>query len=93
MLQVFPIHLSIFNYAGLTYDRYQSIRYLEKRSVPVMVFTMGSWILALCSVLPYTGFITYVDLEQIRGSLYHNLGLCFIHLQKTTEDYLSTPVH
>ncbi|GAV06978.1 hypothetical protein RvY_16881-1 [Ramazzottius varieornatus] len=88
MLQVFPIHVSIFNYAGLTYDRYQGIRYPDKRNVPVMVFTISSWILALCSVLPYTGFITYIDLEQLRGPQYQNLGLCFIHVQKTIEDYL-----
>ncbi|GAV06977.1 hypothetical protein RvY_16881-2 [Ramazzottius varieornatus] len=93
MLQVFPIHVSIFNYAGLTYDRYQGIRYPDKRNVPVMVFTISSWILALCSVLPYTGFITYIDLEQLRGPQYQNLGLCFIHVQKTIEDYLSTLIH
>ncbi|OQV19960.1 hypothetical protein BV898_05965 [Hypsibius exemplaris] len=89
MLQVFPIHASIITYAGLVYDRHQGIRYPDKRGVPPLFFTVASWILAFCSVLPYTGFIAYVDLEALRGPRYQNLGVCFVdQRQANTEDYL-----
>jgi hypothetical protein len=88
MLQVFPIHVSIITYACLTYDRYRGIRYPDKRRVPAILLNISSWLLAFLSVLPYTGFITYFDLEKIAGPSFQHIGFCFVQGEKNIENYL-----
>lgn len=88
MLQVYPIHTSIINYTGLIYDRYRGIRYPDKKRAPVALFTILAWILAFCSVMPYTGFVHYMDFGELKGPAYQNHVFCIVDPDKQIEHYL-----
>lgn len=46
----------------MAWDRFRYIRHPNKARLPAFVCTIGTWLTALCLVLPYPIYIIYVDL-------------------------------
>lgn len=52
-----------------------------------MVYTVVSWLLALLSVVPFTGFVRYLDIETESGNAnYRDIAFCFIYEGANIED-------
>jgi hypothetical protein len=62
VLQDIPMHVSTLSFLLIAVDRYRFMLDPMKPRMPSFVCALGSWLLAVCIVLPYPIYITYLDL-------------------------------
>ena len=62
VLQDIPMHVSMLSFLLIAVDRYRFMLDPMKPRMPAFVCALGSWLLAVCIVLPYPIYITYLDL-------------------------------
>lgn len=60
--QDIPMHVSMLTYVLIAFDRFRYLQDPTKARIPAFVMATGSWLMALCIVLPYPIYTTYVDL-------------------------------
>ena len=70
MLQDIPMHVSTLSFLLIAVDRYRFTLDPTKPRMPSFVCALGSWLLAVCIVLPYPIYITYLDLGVSRNTLH-----------------------
>lgn len=63
VLQDMPLHVSTMSFLLLAWDRFRFIKDPLKPRLPAFVCIVGSWLTALCLVLPYPIYIIYIDLS------------------------------
>jgi len=56
------MHVSTLSFLLIAVDRYRFVLDPMKPRMPSFVCALGSWLLAVCIVLPYPIYITYLDL-------------------------------
>ncbi|KAJ4436709.1 hypothetical protein ANN_16841 [Periplaneta americana] len=61
-----PLHVSMLSFLLIAVDRYRLMLDPTKPRMPAFVCALGTWLLAVCIVLPYPIYITYLDLGIIR---------------------------
>lgn len=60
--QDIPLHVTMLTFLLIAADRYRLVLYPCKPRIPVGICAAGSWLIALCIVVPYPFYITYIDL-------------------------------
>ena len=70
VLQDIPMHVSTLSFLLIAVDRYRFMLDPMKPRMPSFVFALGSWLLAVCIVLPYPIYITYLDLGVSKNTLH-----------------------
>ena len=68
------MHVSTLSFLLIAVDRYRFMLDPMKPRMPSFVFALGSWLLAVCIVLPYPIYITYLDLGVSKYTL-HSLNV------------------
>ncbi|XP_066908846.1 uncharacterized protein [Halyomorpha halys] len=58
-----------------------------KPRIPAFVCATGSWLMAICIVLPYPIYTTYLDLGKYIGQ-FQGVGICAINLQDDMQEYM-----
>jgi hypothetical protein len=74
VLQDIPMHVSTLSFLLIAVDRYRYMLDPMKPRMPSFVCALGSWLLAVCIVLPYPIYITYLDLGVSKNTL-HSLNV------------------
>ncbi|KAF5289199.1 hypothetical protein FQR65_LT00085 [Abscondita terminalis] len=82
-----PIHASTLTFLLIAWDRFRYVRNPSKPRLPACVCVIGTWLTALCLVLPYPIYITYVDLGKHLNTLY-GVGICIINLADDMQEYM-----
>jgi hypothetical protein len=70
VLQDIPMHVSTLSFLLIAVDRYRFMLDPMNPRMPSFVCALGSWLLAVCIVLPYPIYITYLDLGVSNNTLY-----------------------
>ncbi|XP_049951963.1 substance-P receptor-like [Schistocerca serialis cubense] len=88
VLQDIPLHVTMLTFLLMATDRYRLVLYPYKPRIPVCICALGTWMLAICIVVPYPFYITYLDLEgnYVRGL--RGIGVCMVNLPESMEDYM-----
>jgi hypothetical protein len=60
--QDIPLHVTMLTFLLIAVDRYRLILDPRKPRLPSFVCAAGTWLLAICIVLPYPIYTTYLDL-------------------------------
>jgi hypothetical protein len=60
--QDIPLHVTMLSFLLIAVDRYRLMLDPTKPRMPSFVCALGTWLLAVCIVLPYPIYITYLDL-------------------------------
>ncbi|KAK0090269.1 hypothetical protein PV326_004170 [Microctonus aethiopoides] len=87
-LQDIPIHVSMMTHFLIAGDRYRLLRDPRKPRIPAFVCALGAWVFAVCIVLPYPIYTTYLDLEDYKKDHFHGLGLCLGNLIDDIQQYM-----
>ncbi|KAK0161468.1 hypothetical protein PV327_009935 [Microctonus hyperodae] len=83
-----PIHVSMMTHFLIAGDRYRLLRDPRKPRIPAFVCALGAWVFAVCIVLPYPIYTTYLDLEDYKKDHFHGLGLCLGNLIDDIQQYM-----
>uniref|UniRef100_T1HWE4 Uncharacterized protein n=1 Tax=Rhodnius prolixus TaxID=13249 RepID=T1HWE4_RHOPR len=57
-----PLHVSTLTLLLIAWDRHRFLKDPMKPRIPAFVCATGSWLTAICLVLPYPVYTTYMDL-------------------------------
>ncbi|XP_049798169.1 prolactin-releasing peptide receptor-like [Schistocerca nitens] len=87
MMQDIPLHVTMLTFVLLATDRYRLVLYPYKPRVPLCICAMGSWLLAVCIVVPYPFYLTYLDLGLLWKPL-EGTGFCIVNLVASMQDYM-----
>lgn len=60
------MHVSMLTYLLMAFDRFRFLQDPTRARIPAFVMATGSWLMALCIVLPYPIYTTYIDLAVSR---------------------------
>lgn len=85
MLQDIPLHVTMMTYLLIALDRYRLVSAPGKPRIPAFVCALGTWFFAVCIVLPYAIYTTYLDLEVIPFT-FESLG-CWINVITFGQNY------
>lgn len=66
--QDIPLHVSMITYLLIAWDRFRMLADPMKPRIPAFVCALGTWFFAVCIVLPYPIYTTYLDLEVRKSS-------------------------
>ncbi|XP_011302024.1 prolactin-releasing peptide receptor [Fopius arisanus] len=88
MLQDIPIHVSMMTYLLIAGDRYRFVSVPGKPRIPAFVCALGIWFFAVCIVLPYAIYTTYLDLETYKKLHFRGLGICLANLTDDIQQYM-----
>ncbi|XP_047005091.1 neuropeptide FF receptor 2-like, partial [Schistocerca americana] len=88
VLQDIPLHVTMLTFLLMATDRYRLVLYPYKPRIPVCICALGTWMLAICIVVPYPFYITYLDLEFFISSHLRGIGVCMVNLPESMEDYM-----
>ncbi|XP_066595655.1 prolactin-releasing peptide receptor [Prorops nasuta] len=88
MLQDIPFHVSMMTHLMIAVDRYRALSDPGRPRVPAFVCSLGSWFFAVCIVLPYPVYMTYVDLEKYTKPYFKGLGICVVNLEDDMQQYM-----
>ncbi|XP_012282999.1 prolactin-releasing peptide receptor [Orussus abietinus] len=88
MLQDIPIHVSMMTYLLIAGDRLRLLSDPGKPRIPGFVCALGSWFFAVCIVLPYPIYTTYLDLETFTKEHFQGIGICVVNLADDMQEYM-----
>ncbi|XP_033212336.1 neuropeptide Y receptor type 6 [Belonocnema kinseyi] len=88
ILQDIPFHVSMMTYMLIAVDRFRMIDDPGKPRIPAFVCALGTWFFAVCIVLPYPIYTTYLDLESYHQTSFKGVGMCFANLAEDMQDYM-----
>lgn len=57
-----PTHVTILSMLMIAFDRYSFLKNPTRTRLPGFIFSTGTWLTAICVVLPYPIYTTYIDL-------------------------------
>ncbi|XP_075221865.1 prolactin-releasing peptide receptor-like [Lycorma delicatula] len=69
-------------------DRHRFLQDPIKPRVPAFVCATGSWLMAICIVLPYPIYTTYIDLEKHINAQFKGVGICAVNLADDMQEYV-----
>ncbi|KAB0800692.1 hypothetical protein PPYR_06431 [Photinus pyralis] len=82
-----PQHASTLTFLLIAWDRLRYVRNPSKPRLPACVCVIGTWLTALCLVLPYPIYITYIDLGKHLNTL-NGVGICIVNLADDMQEYM-----
>ncbi|XP_054289813.1 prolactin-releasing peptide receptor-like [Macrosteles quadrilineatus] len=88
MMQDIPMHVSMLTYLLIAFDRFRYLQDPTKARIPAFVMATGSWLMALCIVLPYPIYTTYVDLGTFGKEYLEGVGICAVNLADDMQEYV-----
>ncbi|XP_023728017.1 prolactin-releasing peptide receptor isoform X2 [Cryptotermes secundus] len=88
MLQDIPLHVSMLSFLLIAVDRYRLMLDPTKPRMPSFVCALGTWLLAVCIVLPYPIYITYLDLGNFIQNHFDGVGICAVNLVDDMQEYM-----
>ncbi|BET01936.1 Hypothetical protein NTJ_14754 [Nesidiocoris tenuis] len=65
LLHDIPLHVSTLTLLLIAWDRHRFLKDPMKPRIPAFVCATGSWLTAICLVLPYPIYTTYIDLGKV----------------------------
>lgn len=68
------MHVSMLTYLLMAFDRFRFLQDPTRARIPAFVMATGSWLMALCIVLPYPIYTTYIDLAVSRNKMSFQKG-------------------
>ncbi|KAF6198897.1 hypothetical protein GE061_006920 [Apolygus lucorum] len=68
-----PLHVSTLTLLLIAWDRYRFLKDPMKPRIPAFVCATGSWLTAICLVLPYPIYTTYIDLGGFWNPSLHTI--------------------
>ncbi|XP_045466251.1 probable G-protein coupled receptor 83 [Harmonia axyridis] len=87
MIQDIPMHVTTLTYTLMAWDRLRFIKKPYRPRLPAFVCCFGTWLSAMCLVLPYPLYIIYIDLGTYVAEL-DGVGLCIYNLVDNMEEYM-----
>ncbi|XP_018328527.1 alpha-1A adrenergic receptor [Agrilus planipennis] len=87
MVQDIPLHSSTLTFVLMAWDRLRYVRNPGKSRMPAFVCAVGTWLTALCLVLPYPIYVTYVDIGKHVPS-FEGVGICIVNLSDDMQEYM-----
>ncbi|XP_021918926.1 prolactin-releasing peptide receptor [Zootermopsis nevadensis] len=87
MLQDIPLHVSMLSFLLIAVDRYRLMLDPTKPRMPSFVCALGTWLLAVCIVLPYPIYISYLDLGNYIQH-FDGVGICAVNLEDDMQEYM-----
>ncbi|CAD6216199.1 GSCOCG00004418001-RA-CDS [Cotesia congregata] len=88
MIQDIPFHVSMMTYLLIAGDRYRLLSDPGKPRIPAFVCALGSWFFAICIVLPFPIYTTYLDLSSFKKGHFDGLGICLGNLVDDIQQYM-----
>ncbi|XP_024945701.1 prolactin-releasing peptide receptor isoform X2 [Cephus cinctus] len=88
MLQDIPLHVSMMTYLMIAGDRFRLLSDPGKPRIPAFVCALGAWFFAICIVLPYPIYTTYLDLERFMKQHFEGMGICVANLADDMQEYM-----
>ncbi|XP_048505370.1 orexin/Hypocretin receptor type 1 [Athalia rosae] len=88
MLQDIPLHVSMITYLLIAWDRFRMLSDPVKPRIPAFVCALGAWFFAVCIVLPYPIYTTYLDLERFMKEQFKGVGICAVNLADDMQEYM-----
>ncbi|XP_057334880.1 neuropeptide F receptor isoform X3 [Microplitis mediator] len=88
MIQDIPFHVSMLTYLLIATDRYRLLSDPGKPRIPAFVCALGSWFFAICIVLPFPIYTTYLDLSDYKTEYFNGLGICLGNLIDDIQQYM-----
>ncbi|XP_046658667.1 prolactin-releasing peptide receptor-like isoform X2 [Homalodisca vitripennis] len=88
MMQDIPMHVSMLTYLLIAFDRFRYLQDPTRARIPAFVMATGSWLMALCIVLPYPIYTTYVDLGKYDKVQLQGVGICAVNLADDMQEYV-----
>ncbi|XP_065219400.1 neuropeptide Y receptor type 1-like [Planococcus citri] len=85
MLQDVPTHVTILSMLMIAFDRYSFLKNPTRTRLPGFIFSTGTWLTAICVVLPYPIYTTYIDLGVHLNT--DGTGLCLFNLEQDIKEY------
>ncbi|XP_073998340.1 G-protein coupled receptor 83 isoform X2 [Rhodnius prolixus] len=82
-----PLHVSTLTLLLIAWDRHRFLKDPMKPRIPAFVCATGSWLTAICLVLPYPVYTTYMDLGKYMPQ-FHGVGICAVNLQDDMQEYV-----
>ncbi|XP_008560990.1 uncharacterized protein LOC103580861 isoform X1 [Microplitis demolitor] len=83
-----PFHVSMMTYLLIAGDRYRLLSDPGKPRIPAFVCALGSWFFAICIVLPFPIYTTYLDLSDYKTEYFNGLGICLGNLIDDIQQYM-----
>ncbi|XP_039282357.1 uncharacterized protein LOC111050764 [Nilaparvata lugens] len=68
-------------------DRHRFLQEPAKPRVPAFVCATGTWLMAICIVLPYPIYTTYIDMERYHP-MFTGVGICMVNLADDMQEYV-----
>ncbi|XP_024945706.1 5-hydroxytryptamine receptor 1 isoform X3 [Cephus cinctus] len=87
-LQDIPLHVSMMTYLMIAGDRFRLLSDPGKPRIPAFVCALGAWFFAICIVLPYPIYTTYLDLERFMKQHFEGMGICVANLADDMQEYM-----
>ncbi|XP_022919319.2 prolactin-releasing peptide receptor [Onthophagus taurus] len=87
MLQDIPLHTTTLTFLLMAWDRLRYVKHPNKPRIPAFVCTIGTWLTALCLVLPYPIYIIYVDLGKHLPA-FDGVGICIVNFTDDMQEYM-----
>ncbi|XP_046745662.1 neuropeptide Y receptor type 2 [Diprion similis] len=88
MLQDIPLHVSMITYLLIAWDRFRMLSDPVKPRIPAFVCALGTWFFAVCIVLPYPIYTTYLDLGRYMKRQFDGVGICAANLADDMQEYM-----
>ncbi|XP_058807659.1 prolactin-releasing peptide receptor isoform X2 [Phymastichus coffea] len=93
IFQDLPIHISMLTYLMIAGDRYRYLSDPIKSRIPAFVCSLGALFFAICIVLPYPIYATYLDFQnfseaQDNQTSIRGLQMCIFNLADDIQEYM-----
>ncbi|XP_063223079.1 uncharacterized protein LOC134531315 [Bacillus rossius redtenbacheri] len=83
-----PMHVTMLSFLLIAADRHRYTMDPGKPRMPAFVCCMGTWLLAVCIVLPYPIYTTYLDLGTYMKDHFEGVGICAVNLVDDMQEYM-----
>ncbi|XP_046385712.1 5-hydroxytryptamine receptor 1-like [Ischnura elegans] len=87
MMQDIPIHVTMLSFVLIAADRHRLLMDPMKPRLPPLFCSVSAWLLALCIVLPYPFYTTYLDLGEFKKEQFEGVGICAVNLGDDLQEY------
>ncbi|XP_071447991.1 uncharacterized protein [Hetaerina americana] len=88
MMQDIPIHVTMLSFLLIAADRHRLLMDPMKPRLPPLFCSLAAWLLALCIVLPYPIYTTYLDLGEFKKEQFEGVGICAVNLGDDLQEYM-----
>ncbi|XP_046385710.1 5-hydroxytryptamine receptor 1-like [Ischnura elegans] len=88
MMQDIPIHVTMLSFVLIAADRHRLLMDPMKPRLPPLFCSVSAWLLALCIVLPYPIYTTYLDLGDFKKEQFDGVGICAVNIGDDLQEYM-----